>query len=119
MGGAFAASRAFPFPAYYPSPEQKTEATAALEAALEHLKADELAAAAEQALRALELVPASATPHIVMGMIAEQDERAEDATGEYREALAWKPDEARAAEALERLEAPGTRASCRFTSNSS
>lgn len=105
-GLARGTERVQPFPAYYPSPQEKLDSTAAMVEAVGALSEGELEKAVEQAREAVRLTPTAASPHFILGMAAEQGERVEDAIGEYRETLAWNPEESRAVAALERLEAP-------------
>jgi uncharacterized protein YkwD len=103
---AAAVERPDPFPAYAPSAEDGAAAEAALTAAVEALAAGRLEEAEEKAREAGRLVPTSSAPIVLRAMVAEQREQKAEAVDLYREALAWKPEDAQSLAALERLEAP-------------
>jgi uncharacterized protein YkwD len=108
IGAASAAAveRPDPFPACYPSAPQRAAAEEALRAAADLLAEGKLKAAQAETCEASLLVPTAAAPHVLAGMIAEKQGTPARAIDEYREALAWDPDETRALAALERLSAP-------------
>jgi len=93
------------FPTCEPSADCRLAALRAMVEAAELLADRKLAEAARQAAAAAQLMPASASPHVLSGLALEQQERRDEAVAEYREALAWDPDESRALAALERLHA--------------
>ena len=103
---AQAVERLDPFPAYSPSEADAAAAQEALAAAVEALSAGKLDEAQENARRAASLIPTSSAPLVLLAMIAEKGEHTAEAIDLYREALAWKPDDATALAALERLDAP-------------
>lgn len=106
LAASSSAERPDPFPARYPSTLERAAAEEALLAAAERLGQGELTAAAQEARKASHLTPTAAAPHVLAGMIAEQQGRKAEAIDQFREALAWDLDESRALAALERLEAP-------------
>jgi len=106
LGSAQAVERLDPFPAYSPSEADAAAAQDALKAAAEALTAEKLAEAQRSARRAASLIPTSSAPLVLLAMIAEKGEHTAEAIDLYREALAWKPDDATALAALERLNAP-------------
>ena len=101
-----AVERPSPFPAYCPSSQEASDAQAALQAATDALTAGNLDEAQANARRALELIPTSAAPLLLLALIAEQRGQSAEAIDLYREALAWAPNAPRPLEALERLQAP-------------
>ncbi len=94
------------FPSADPSAKCCLAALKAMETATELIAQRKLAEAAKYAAAAAELTPVSAAPHVLSGIILEQQDRPAEAADEFREALAWDPDESRALAALERLQAP-------------
>jgi len=100
------AARPSLFPTMEPCAADCLAAQTALEQALDllsHAKLDEAAKLAEAAAQRLRN---SAAPHVLLGLLLEQQQRPAGAADAYREALAWDPDEPRALARLERLKAP-------------